>query len=151
MSQRYKVILVALVVFVLITGLILDGHSILRSGAAAESPTTSAQNQLKQKLLEKKQLLEQVVNERKIAIEMGRGSQSSLTQAQEAVMRVDIELCDSKEDRAKIYNEIIQSYAEREKSLELQVKAGQPHTSSLREATVNRLDVEIEMLKDQLN
>ena len=151
MSQRYKVGLAALVVVVVITELILNGHSSLGSVTAAESLSASTQTQLKQKLLEKKQLLEQVVNERKIAIEIGRGSQSSLEQAREAVLRVGIELCDSKEDRAKIYNEIIQSYAEREKSLELQVKAGQLHTSSLREAKVDRLDVEIEMLKNQLN
>lgn len=150
MSQRYKVILAALFVVVVVTGLILNGHSILRSVTAAESSTVSAQNQLKQKLLEKKQLLEQVVNEQKIAIEMGRGSQRSLKEAQEAVFRVDIELCDTKEDRVEIYNKIIQFYAEREKGLESRVKAGRAPRAGLREATIDRLDVEIEMLKDQL-
>jgi hypothetical protein len=66
-------------------------------------------------------------------------------------LRVDIELCDTIDGRAKIYSEIIQFYAEREKLAEFEVKAGHLHPSSLREAKVHRLGVEIEMLKDQLN
>jgi hypothetical protein len=151
MSWRNKVMLAALVVVIVITGFILNGHSIPGSVTAAEGLTASTQRQLKQKLMKKRQLLEQEVDAHKIAIEMGRGSQSSLKQAREAVMRVDIELSDSKEERAKIYAEIIQFYAEREKSLELQVQAGQRPMFSFREAQLDRLDVEIEMLKDQLN
>jgi len=151
MSQQNKVLLAVLVAVIAMTGLILNGLSTPRSATAAEALTAFSHDQLKQKLLKKRQLLEQEVNEHRIAVEMGRGSQSSLRQAREAVMRVDIELCDAKEDRAKIYNEIIQFYAEREKSLELQVKAGQRHPSSLRKVKIDRLDIEIEMLKDQLN
>jgi hypothetical protein len=160
MSQRYKVILVALVVFVVITGLILDGHSMLRSGTAAENPTASAQSQLKQKLLEKKQLLEQVVNEYKQGIDQGRYFSHSLEymRAQEAVLRVDIELCDTKDKRAKIYNEIIRLYTERERQIEreneVRMKLGQGSRSAMREGMrklkLDRLEVEIEMLKDQL-
>jgi hypothetical protein len=153
MSQRVKVILAALFAVVAISGIMLNGHYFLKSITAAESATPSAQNQLKQKLLEKKQLLEQVLNEKKYLIDQGRGSIHSLEyrQAQEAVLRVDIELCDSKDERTKIYNRIIQFYAEREKQIEVRMKLGQAHHSMIREAKLDRLEIEIEMLKDQLN
>jgi hypothetical protein len=153
MSQRFNVTLAASLTVVAVAGVILNGHSMLNPVIAAESVTASAQNQLKQKLLDKKQLLEQVLNEKKYLIDQGRGSIHSLEyrQAQEAVLRVDIELCDSKDERAKIYNRIIQFYAEREKQIEVRMMLSQAHHSIIREAKLDRLDIEIEMLKDQLN
>ena len=153
MSQKFKVILAVSLTGVAVAGIVLNGHSILRSVTATESPIASTPSQLKQKLLEKKKLLEQVVNEHKYLIDQGRGSSHSpeYMQAREAVLRVEIELCDSKDERAKIYNEIIQFYTVREKQIEVAMKTGRGHHSEMREAKLDRLGIEIEMLKDQLN
>ena len=153
MSPRFRVIGLVSLIVVTIVGFMLNSHSILGSVTAAENLTASAKSQLKNKLQEKRQLLEQVVNLHKYRIEQGVGSSTSVEymKAQEAVLRVDIELCDTKEDRTRLYNEIIQLYTDHEKLIESQVKAKQLFESDLNEAKLARLEIEIELLKDQIN
>ena len=72
-------------------------------------------------------------------------------QAKEAALRAGIDLSESMEDRMNLYNDILKLYVPREKQLELEVKAGQRSQSDLNKIKVERLNVEIEMLKEQLN
>ena len=124
---------------------------IQRTVTAAETTSDSAQNQLNQKLLERKQLLEDELALIQRLVEDGRSSQTKYIQAKEDVLRATIDMCHSKEERISILNEILSLYVEREKLLEIEMKAGQLGQSGMREAKLARLDVEIEILKEQLN
>ncbi len=152
MSTQLRVVLVACLMTIASIVLIQYGRPILGSATASESPAISAKDQLHQKLVERKQLLDQVVKEMELSIKFGRGSVNSLEyrHAKEAALRAGIDLCQSKGERVAIYREALKLYLEHEKTLEQEVKIGKLPKSSLREAKVSRLEVEIEFLREQL-
>jgi hypothetical protein len=152
MSKRLRVVLVACLMTIASIVLIQYGRPIVRSATASESPAVSAQDQLHQKLVERKQLLDQVVKELELSVKFGRGSITSLEyrQAEEAALRAGLDLCQSKEERISIFEEVLKSYATREKQLELEFELGYRPPADMREAKLARLGVEIALLKEQL-
>ena len=152
MSKKSRVVLVTCLMTIASIVLIQYGRPILRSATASESPAVSVQDQLHQKLLERKKLLDQVVEEMKVSIKFGRVSITSpeYRQAEEAALQAGLDLCQSKEERISIFEEVLKSYAAREKLLEMEFEVGQRAPADIREAKVARLGVEIALLKEQL-
>jgi len=152
MSKKSRVVLVACLMAIASIVLIQYGRPILRSATASESPAVSTQDQLHQKLVERKKLLDKIVEEMELSIKFGHVSVHSLEyrHAKEAALRAGIDLCQSKGERIAIYRETLKLYLEQEKLLELELEIGQLPRSRLREAKVTRLAVEIELLKEQL-
>lgn len=152
MSNRMRVVLVACLMAIVSIFLVQHERSILRSVTASESSDQSAQDQLRQKMVERKQLLDQVVKEIELSLQFGRGSVNSIEyrQAKEAALRAGLDLCQSKEERISIFEEILKLYDKHDKLLELEFKVGQRGTADMREAKLTRLEVEIELLKEQI-
>ena len=153
MSKRFKTKLVAFLTITFSVVLVQIGRPIEGSATATASPGSSTQNHLHQKLLERKHLLDQVVDEAKLSIELRSGTlirSPEYRQAKEAALRAGIDLCQSKDDRINIYREISKLYVQHENQLGSEVKSGKLHKSSLREAKIHRLEVEIELLREQL-
>ncbi len=136
MSKHFRVVLVAFLTMIASIVFVQIGLPILRPVSASESSVGSTQDQLHKKFVERKQLLDRIVEEAKLSLQFGRGSINSLEyrQATEAALRAGIDLCQSKEERISIFDEILKLYATREKQLELEFKAGKRGTSDMREA-----------------
>ena len=124
---------------------------IQRTVTAAEATPDSAQDQLHQKLLERKQLLDQEAEEVKRRFDVGSGTSSEYLQAKEAALRAGIDLCQSKVDKINVYKQILEAFTQVDKLTEMETTVGQRSLSDLRKTKVARLNIEIELLKVQLN
>ena len=118
---------------------------------AGESTTDSLQEQLHQKLMQRKQLLDVEAEEIKKRFEFGSETSKEYLQAKEAALRAGIELCQSKEEQLDIYKQILDLYTQIEQRVEVVKNMGQLSMSDLRKSQVARLEIEIELLKVQLN
>jgi len=150
MSKRLRVVTVAFLMAVASIVFVQNGLPLFSSVTASESSAVSAQDQLHQKFVERKKLLDQTVEEIKLSMQFGRGSLVAYRQAKEAALRAGLALCQTKEERINIFDEILTFYTESEKLLEFEIKAGQRGRPDLREAKLARLEVEIERLKEHL-
>jgi hypothetical protein len=135
-----------------------DNRTTLRSARAGESlaSTTSQaageamQKQLRQLLLERKQLLEKRVEDMKVFVDAGRVSGSEYAKAREAALLAGLELCNTKAERIEIRREIVEIYKVAEAWAKRRADTGRATQSELDEAKVACLEAEINLLREKL-
>lgn len=156
MSRSLRVVLIA---FVLIaaSAVFLMGNQwkITRSARAGESLASTdikaTQEQLRQLLLERKELLEKRVEDMKVFVDAGRVSGSEYAKAKEAALLAGLDLCDTKAERIEIRREIVEIYKIAEAWAKRRADTGRAPQSELDEAKVACLEAKISLLKEQLD
>ena len=83
-----------------------------------------------------------------LQVQAGRATKSDYVRVKKAALLAGIELCNTKSERLEIRREIVNLYIELEELNKRRVEAGlMPDT---RKARINRLEAEIDLLKEQL-
>lgn len=156
MSKSVKAILAVLLI-ASVSIVLLQNHSLtaLESAMASETPpaqidNTAAQEQLHQLLLERKSLLESIADTEKLSLEYGRGSVREYCQAKKAALLAGIDLCTTKAERVEILKKIVQLHDNIDRQNEMEAAAGQIGQSGLARARADRLESEIDLLREQL-
>ena len=101
------------------------------------------QRQLHQLLLERKAIFDSYVAIEKLSIKYGRGSVRGLTRAQQAALLAGIDLCNTKEERIKIRQDILRLHDIIDQGKTEAVPANS-------KARLERLELEIDLLKEQM-
>lgn len=160
MSRPLKAVLTAWLVIAAVAVFLLDGNrTTTRSARATESLASTTvqaagnatQEQLRQLLLERKQLLEKMADNMKQYVEAGRASGSAYAKAKEAAMLAGLDLGNTKAERIEIRRAIVELYKEAEAWTKRRAATGRAPQSEMDEARVARLEAEIDLLKEQLN
>jgi len=125
------------------------------ANSPAPAPTQGAgqdvQERLHQLHLQRKQVLQQILDHTKKMYELGQTGQSDVLQAEIAVLRADIELCASPNKRVAIHQDIVQLYEKIEKGMRRNVADGHVNGIELARMTLIRLDAEINLAEAQLD
>jgi hypothetical protein len=159
MSRPMKAVLTALLLIAASAVFLLAGNrNTTRSARAAEPPASTrvqvagnaTQEQLHQLLLERKQLLEKIVDDMKIYVEAGRVSGSAYAKTKEAALLAGLDLCNTKAERIEIRRDIVELYKEVQDLTKRRTDTGRASQSELDEARLARLEAEINLLKEQL-
>ena len=156
MSKLAKVILAILLVVITFNVLLQTHPGILRPATAIETSTAQSpnaqqkQNKLHQLLLERKRILDAIAEDAKRSVEAGRLSMAEYMDAKTASLSAGIELCETKDDRVKIYAEIVKVHEESEAWTKRRFEHGQAGQVDLAKAKVARIESEIDLLRERL-
>jgi outer membrane protein TolC len=151
-----------IIVFVVVIGSFFwlinyhPGHVTL--AAAADSPQVTniakapnaTETKLHQLLLERKQILQNIVDTIANQYKLGVTDMEQLQQAKINLLNADLDLDKTPAERINIRSQIVQLYKEAEDSLTTQVAAGRATELELEKAKVARLTEQIELVKEQL-
>jgi outer membrane protein TolC len=110
------------------------------AGAAAAEPKDS---RLRDLLREKLDVLTEVADQVEKAHKAGQVSREQVLQAKEAVLRAELDLCESDKERVAVLEKMAAAARQREEEVAKLVQAGQVPTSVLLRAKLARLDAEI--------
>ena len=156
MSKPSKAILAALLIS-LISTVLLQNHRLdtMRSARAVESSSVqtgnaATQEQLQRLLLERKSILDGMAENIKRQMAFGRGVLREYSQAKKAALLAGIDLCETKEERIGIRKEIVQLHDAIDRQIQMEATAGQIGQQGLAQARADRLDSEIDLLREQL-
>lgn len=159
MSRLLKASLTALVLIAASAVFLLgNNRNATQSARAAEPPASATvqpagnamQEHLRQLLMERKQLLEQMAEHHRSFLEMGRSSLADYVKAKEAALLAGLDLCNTKAERIEIRREIVELHKEVEGWMKRRIENGRTPQDELVEARLARLEAEINLLKEQL-
>ena len=122
---------------------------------AAELSETSKspekyEGELQQLLLERKTLLSHNVESMKIFVDSGRVDISEYHDANIALLRAEMDLCKTKDERLDILEKIIQIHKNYEEQVAKKIAFGQSSKIELNKAKVAILEARIELIKEKL-
>lgn len=126
--------------------------------AAADTPQITAkpqvpnatESELRQLLLERKQILQNIVDTIEKQYKQGVTDLEQLRQAKINLLLADLDLAKTITERIKIRSQIVQLYKEAEDDIATRVAAGRATGLELEKAKVARLTAQIELVKEQL-
>jgi hypothetical protein len=159
MSRPLKAFLTVLLLIAIYTVFLLgnNGDTSKQARAAESSASTTIQTerntiqeQLRQLLLERKQLLENMADSHEKLLEAGRSSTSAYLKAKRAALLAGLDLCNTKAEQIEIRKDIVMLYKKAEASMKRYVEDGRVPQGELEEVRVARLEAEIKLLKEQL-
>ena len=160
MSRPLKAVLTGLLIVTASAVFLLDkNRNTLRSARAAETPTSTTvqaasnatEGQLRQLLLERKQILDRIADSVRKSVEAGRASISEYAQARKVALLGGIDLSNTKGERSEIHREIVKMYIEVERVMEKEIARGRIAPAGLDKVRVARLESEIDLVREQLN
>jgi len=149
--------MLAALLIALVCSVLLQNHrlTVLKSARAAETPSaqagdTATQAQLRQLLLERKKILDRIVDIIDRRRHSGQWDLGDYSRAKKAALLAGIDLCETKEERIGIRKEIVQLHHAIYRETQMDCSAGQIGQQGLAEARAARLDSEIGLLREQL-
>jgi len=110
----------------------------------------SLENELQQLLTERKRLLSPIVESMKIFFESGRVGLEEYRDANVALLRAEMDLCKTQDDRLKILEKIIQFQTECEAWMARRAAEGRATQMDVNKAKVARLESQIELVRESL-
>ena len=158
MSRKLIKGLVFLIVTIFAVLILFDsGMNLGRSNVtkAAELSETSKspeqfKNELRQLLLERKIVLSSIVDSMKIFVDSGRIGLDEYIDANIALLRAEMDLCKTKDERLDILEKIIQFNKKYEEHVAKMIAIGQSTEIGLNKAKVAVLDAQIELVREKL-
>ena len=160
MSWPLKLTLPALVVLTALAVFSLffkeNARSPLRSAVADESAArppgtgSDAKERLHALRLQRKQTLQRIVDQSERMYEHGERDLAEVLQAKIAVLKADIGLCATQDERIAIHQDIVQLHRKIEEMMQRTMADGHVSAIELAHVTVTRLDAEIDLAKAQL-
>ena len=162
MSWPLKLTLPALVVLTALAVFTLffkeNGHGPLKSTLADESALpasvqgtgSDAQERLHALRMQRKQTLQRIVDQSERMYEHGERDLAEVLQAKIVVLKADIGLCATQDERIAIHQDIVQLHRKIEEMMQRAMADGHVSAIELAHVTVMRLDAEIDLAKAQL-
>jgi hypothetical protein len=148
---------VTLLAVLIITGIGVksDGFNIAQTAKASETDITAQarekyEKELQQLLTERRQLLSNVVDSMKIFLESGRIGLDEYMRANVALLRADMDLCKTKDERLEILQKIVQLHRECEAWIARRAAEGRATEADVKKAKVGTLEAQIELLREKL-
>ncbi len=158
-TSRTGLIILAVIIFVAVMKSpdgINPGHSDMTQAAdASESGIVaerreSHESELQQLLMERKRLLTCIVQSMKFFLEAGRVGIDEYRDANIALLRAEMDLCETRNDRLKILEKIVQFHTTCEAWVEKRAAEGHATQIDVDRAKVARLQAQIELIRKKL-
>jgi hypothetical protein len=130
------------------------GLNVAQAAGASEPDAAegrdSLENELQQLLTERKRLLSPIVESMKIFFESGRVGLEEYRDANIALLRAEMDLCKTQDDRLKILEKIIQFQTTCEAWVARRAAEGRATQMDVNKAKVARLEAQIELVRESL-
>ena len=119
------------------TGVVAEGREIHES-------------ELQQLLMERKRLLTHIVQSMKFFLESGRVGIEEYRDANISLLRAEMDLCKSRDDRLKILEKIVQFHTTCEERVARRAANGRATEMDVNKVKVARLEAQIELIRENL-
>lgn len=119
------------------------------TGVVAEGPENS-ESELQQLLAERKRVLSRIVQSMKLFLESGRAGFDEYRDAKIALMRAEMDLCRTRNERLDILQKIVEFHTECEAQVARRAADGRATEMDVNKAKVVRLEVQIELVRESL-
>jgi len=119
------------------------------TGVVAEGPE-NRKSELQQLLTERKMVLSRIVQSMKLFLESGRAGIDEYRDANIALMRAEMDLCRTRNERLDILQKIVQFHTEYEAQVARRAADGRGTGMDVNKAKVARLEVQIELARENL-
>lgn len=131
------------------------GFNVTHAAKASETSVANEsreqyESELQQLLTERKTLLSRNVESMKIFFESGRASMDEYRDANIALLRAEMDLCKTRDDRLKILEKIIQFQTTCEARVARRAAEGRATQMEVNMAKVARLEAQIELIRENL-
>ena len=157
MLKPMKAVLAVLLI-AFVCSVLLQNHrpTVLKSAGAIESSSAqtgsvATEEQLLELLLERRNLLDSIVDNINSRRETGLWNLRDYFLAKKAAFLAGVDLSETKEERIGIRKGIVLLHDVMDRHIQLEVSTGQIGRRGLAEARVARLESEIDLLREQLN
>jgi flagellar hook-basal body complex protein FliE len=124
--------------------------AISRAAESQEQAQAGSEEKLRALLLERYDILKDIVESEKKSLEVGRGDASALKDATVAMFHADADLCSTNSERIKVYEKLVAALREYEAWAERRAAAGRATEAAVLQAKVARLDAQIKLEKLRL-
>jgi len=148
---------VAILTVLIITcsGVKSDSYNLAQTAKASETDVAAQarkkyEKELQQMMLERKILLTRNVESMKIFAESGRVDIGEYRDANVALLRAEMDLCKTKDERLDILEKIIQVHKKYKEQVARRIALGQSSEIELNKAKVATLETRIELVREKL-
>jgi hypothetical protein len=134
------------------SGIKSDSFNVIQAAKASETSKSPEQykSKLQQLLLERKTLLSRNVESMKIFVDSGRMDFGEYRDANIALLRAEMDLSKTKDERLDILEKIIQLHKKYEEHVTKMIAIGQSSEIGLNKAKAATLEARIELLREKL-
>jgi len=137
------------------TGVKSDSFNMAQTAKASETDAAAQarekyEKELQQLLTERKQLLREVLDSMKIFFESGRIGLDEYMQANVALLRAEMDLCKTQDERLEILQKIVQLHRECEVWMARRAAEGRASKADVKKAEAATLEARIELLREKL-
>ena len=151
----FPVMILFAVVLILPTNMDFDHFNLAKAAEGSETNTVagvqeSPERELRQLLLERKMVLSSIVDSMKIFVDSGRIGLDEYIDANIALLRAEMDLSKTKDERLNILEKIIQFHKKYEEHVAKMIAVGQSTEIELNKAKVAVLDAQIELVREKL-
>jgi len=110
----------------------------------------SRQSELQQLLLERKKVLSRIVESMKLFLESGRADFNEYRDAKIALLRAEMDLCSTRNERLDILQKMVQFHSEYEAQVARRAADGRATEMDVSRAKVAGLEAQIELVREKL-
>jgi hypothetical protein len=121
-----------------------------RAAEGREQAQAGSEEKLRALLLERYDILKDIVESDKKLLELGRGDIKALQKATVAMYHAEADLCSTNTERIKVYEKLVDALREYEALVGRRAAAGQVNDMAVLQAKVARLDAQIKLEKLRL-
>jgi UDP-N-acetylmuramyl pentapeptide synthase len=135
-------------------GMYPGGFNAAQAAAASEPGIAkrldSRENELQELLMERKRILSRIVDSMKIFLESGRAGFDEYRNANIALLRAEMDLCQTRDERLEILEKIVQFNKTCEAQVERRAAEGRAPKFDVDRAKVATLEAQIELAREKL-
>jgi hypothetical protein len=151
----FPVMILFAAVLIHLTDMDFDRFNFTKAAEASETNAVagvqeSPERELRQLMLERKMVLSNIVDSMKIFVDSGRFGLDEYIDANIALLRAEMDLSKTKDERLNILEKIIQFHKKYEEHVAKMIAIGQSTEIGLNKAKVAVLDAQIELVREKL-
>lgn len=110
----------------------------------------SRQSELQQLLVERKKVLSRIVESMKLFLESGRANIDEYRDAKIALLRAEMDLCSTRNERLDILQKMVQFHSEYEAQVARRAADGRATEMDVNKAKIAGLEAQIELIREKL-
>ena len=131
------------------------GFNVVQAAGASETSVAAEgrekyESELQQLLMERKKILSRIVQTMKIFLESGRVGIDEYRDANIALLRAEMDLCRTRNERLDILQKMVQFHSECEAQATRRAAEGRATEMDVNKAKVARLEAQIELARENL-
>jgi hypothetical protein len=151
----FPTVIISVVLAIFMAGMHAGRFNMARAAEASKTDVSaegheSPEGELQQLLLERKRLLSRIVESMKFFLESGRVSIDEYRDANIALLRAEMDLCKTRDNRLKILEKIVQFHTEYEAWVERKAANGRTTRIDVEKAKIARLEAQIELARENM-